>query len=299
MIDVAIIGGGPAGLTAGIYCMRGGAKTRLFEEMFVGGQIVKTHRVDNYPGFSNGPDGFELGAAFETHAKKLGLEIDYAPVVKLELTEDRKTVFLPDKTIEAKAVILCMGAAPRPLGIEREEDFVGGGLSYCATCDGAFYKGKTAAVIGGGDTAVSDAIYLSALCKKVYLIHRRDELRASEALRRAAFERPNIEFIWDTVVEKLEGEKSLSGLLLRNKRTLETRTLEVDGVFVAVGIVPRTELVRDLLELTAEGFIKTDVNMETSVKGVFAAGDIRNTPLRQVITACADGAVAATRAMEL
>ncbi|MDO4544220.1 MAG: thioredoxin-disulfide reductase [Clostridia bacterium] len=299
MLDIAIIGGGPAGLSAGIYCMRGGVLARLYEEMFTGGQIVKTHRVDNYPGFSEGPDGFALGAAFETHAVKLGLNIEYAPILKLTLSDEKKVLTLPSGEVEAKCVILCMGANPRPLGIDRENDFVGSGISYCATCDGAFYRNKTVAVIGGGDTAVSDAIYLSALCKKVYLIHRREQFRASEQLQKTAFSKDNIELVLNSTVEELVGEKQLSALTVKNKLTGEHKTLEVDGAFVAVGIVPRTELVRGQVELLPDGSVKTDEFMQTNIKGVFAAGDIRNTPLRQVITACADGAIAATRAMEL
>ncbi|MDD3400097.1 MAG: FAD-dependent oxidoreductase [Eubacteriales bacterium] len=299
MIDIAIVGGGPAGLNAGLYAKRGGASVRLFEEMFTGGQIVKTHRVDNYLGFSDGPDGYTLGAAFEQHISKLGLEPDYTPVLKLELSDNRKVLTLPDGQVEAKTVILCMGASPRLLGAKGEDIYSGNGISYCATCDGAFYRDKTVAVIGGGDTAVSDAVYLSALCKKVYIIHRRDALRASELLQQSAFSKPNIEVVWNTTVEEFVGEQSLSGITLKDKLTGEIRTLNIDGAFVAVGIVPRTELIADQLALADDGSIETDKYMETSVKGVFAAGDIRNTPLRQVITACADGAVAASRALEL
>lgn len=298
MIDIAIIGGGAAGLAAGLYAKRGGADVRLFEEMFTGGQIVKTHQVDNYLGFSDGPDGFALAAAFETHVQKFGLEVEYTPILKLELGKDRKVLTLPDGELEAKNVILCMGASPRLLGAKGEQEFTGSGVSYCATCDGAFYRDKVVAVIGGGDTAVSDAVYLSAICKKVYIIHRRDALRASDALQKSAFSKANIEVVWNCIVDEFMGEGQLNGLKLRDKLTNEEHMLEVDGAFVAVGIVPRTELVKEQLRLHEDGSILTDEFMETSIEGVFAAGDIRHTPLRQVITACADGAVAATRALE-
>lgn len=299
MLDIAIIGGGPAGLSAGLYAVRGGAKVRLYEEMFAGGQIVKTHQIDNYPGISDGPDGFALAARFEEHAAKFGLSVEYLGVTSMELSDERKVLHLADgSTVEAKTVILCMGANPRKLGIEGEERLSMAGVSYCATCDGAFYKDRVATVIGGGDTAISDAIYLAQLCRKVYVMHRRDELRASRILQEAAFRTENIEFLWNSVPEAFEGEESLRAIRYRNVQTGETERVETDGAFVAVGIVPRTESVKGQLTLCRDGSIETDARMETSVKGVFAAGDIRNTPLRQVVTACADGAIAATMAME-
>lgn len=299
MLDVAIIGGGPAGLAAGLYAVRGGANVRLYEEMFAGGQIVKTHQIDNYPGIFDGPDGFGLAARFEEHAAMFGLTVEYVGVESLELLPDKKVLHLMDgTTVEAKTVILCMGANPRKLGIDGEERLSLGGVSYCATCDGAFYKGRIATVIGGGDTAVSDALYLSNLCKKVYVMHRRDELRASKILQEAAFRTENIEFLWNSVPEAFEGEEQLTGIRYRNVQTGEVKTVPTDGAFVAVGIVPRTDLVKGKVALGKDGSIETDARMETSVHGVFAAGDIRKTPLRQVVTACADGAIAATMAME-
>lgn len=298
ILDIAIIGGGPAGLAAGIYARRGGAKVTLFEEMFAGGQIVKTHQVDNYPGFSDSPDGFQLGSAFEAHASKLGLDIQYDSVTALDLTDDIKVITLSSGTVYAKNVILCMGATPRPLGVNGEQELIGRGVSYCATCDGAFFRDKAVAVIGGGDTAISDAIYLSAMCKKVYVIHRRNELRAGDSLQKSLFAKPNVEVLWSTTVDSILGKEQVTGLALNNRVTAEKSELLVDGVFVAVGVVPRTELVQGQLELMADGSIITDDHMQTSQRGVFAAGDIRNTPLRQVITACSDGAIAATRALE-
>jgi len=299
MTDIAIIGGGPAGLTAALYAARGGASVRLLEELFPGGQIVKTHCIENYPGISDGPDGYALAARFEEHAGKAGVAPEYAGVTALSLTDDKKEITLATgETFEAKAVILCMGASPRSLGIPGERELTTHGVSYCATCDGAFFRGKIATVIGGGDTAISDALYLSKLCSKVYVVHRRDELRASAVLANAARKTENIEFVWNSVPEAFFGEDKLTAIRLKNVKTGEVSDLVTDGAFVAVGIVPKTDLVKDQLTLASNGSIETNERMETSVKGVFAAGDIRNTPLRQVVTACADGAIAATYAIE-
>ncbi len=298
MLDIAIIGGGPAGLTAGLYAVRGGGNVCLYEEMFAGGQIVKTHRIDNYPGVSDGPDGYALAARFEEHAAAFGLKIEYGAVSKLVLDEDPKHFVFNGARVEAKTVILCTGASPRTLGIPGEKELTGHGVSYCATCDGAFYKNRTATVIGGGDTAISDALYLAKLCKQVYVVHRRDTLRASAILKDAALKTENITFIWNSVPEAFLGEGKLSGVRLRNRVTGEVSELSTDGAFVAVGVVPRTELFGDRLALAENGSVITDEKMQTSIPGVFAAGDVRNTPLRQVVTACADGAVAATYALE-
>ena len=298
MLDIAIIGGGPAGLAAGLYAVRGGGNVCLYEEMFAGGQIVKTHRVDNYPGISDGPDGYALAARFEEHAAAFGLKIEYGPVSELVLNEDPKHFMCNGERIEAKTVILATGASPKTLGIPGEKELTGHGVSYCATCDGAFYKNRTATVIGGGDTAISDALYLAKLCKKVFVMHRRDALRASAILSDAALKTENIGFIWNSVPEAFLGGKKLSGVRYKNRATGEIAEIETDGVFVAVGVVPRTELFRDQIALSENGSVITDEKMETNIKGVFAAGDVRNTPLRQVVTACADGAIAATYALE-
>ncbi len=298
MLDIAIIGGGPAGLAAGLYAVRGGGNVCLYEEMFAGGQIVKTHRIDNYPGVSDGPDGYALAARFEEHAAAFGLKIEYGAVAELVLDEDPKHFVFNGARVEAKTVILCTGASPRTLGIPGEKELTGHGVSYCATCDGAFYKNRTATVIGGGDTAISDALYLAKLCKQVYVVHRRDTLRASAILKDAALKTENITFIWNSVPEAFLGDGKLSGVRLKNRVTGEVSELSTDGVFVAVGVVPRTELFGDRLALAENGSVITDEKMQTSIPGVFAAGDVRNTPLRQVVTACADGAVAATYALE-
>ena len=297
-LGVAIIGGGPAGLAAGIYCSRGGADVKLFEELFPGGQIVKTHRVENYPGITGGPDGYALAAALEKHAAEFDLPIVYGSVADLRLTEGEKTFTAGGEAYAADAVILCMGATPRKLGHPDEDRFVGAGISYCATCDGAFYRGKDVAIVGGGDTAVADALYLSGLCNQVYIIHRRDQFRAAGTLVDRVKQAPNVELVLDSTVVGLSGEDRLSAVTVENKFTHERRELPVSGLFVAVGILPRTELVKDQVALDEGGFIVTDRFMQTSVPGVFAAGDVRDTPLRQVVTACADGAIAATKAVE-
>ena len=297
-LGIAIIGGGPAGLAAGIYCSRGGAKVKLFEELFPGGQIVKTHKVENYPGITGGPDGYALAAALEKHAAEFDLPIVYGSVTDLKLAGEEKTFTVNGEDYAADAVILSMGAGPRKLGHPDEDRFVGAGISYCATCDGAFYRGKDVAIVGGGDTAVSDALYLSALCHKVYVIHRRDRFRAAGTLVDRVKRAENVELVLDSTVVGLSGEDRLSAVTVENKFTHEKRELPVGGLFVAVGILPRTDLVQGQVHLDEGGFIVTDKYMQTSVPGVFAAGDIRNTPLRQVVTACADGAIAATKAVE-
>ena len=297
-LGIAIIGGGPAGLAAGIYAARGGADVKLFEEMFPGGQIVKTHKVENYPGLTGGPDGYALAAALEKHAAEFDLNVVYGSVTDLKLTEKEKTFSVNGEEYRADAVILCMGAGPRKLGHPDEDKFVGAGVSYCATCDGNFYRGKEVCIVGGGDTAVSDALYLSALCSKVYLVHRRDQFRAAATLVDRIRRAENVELVLDSTVVGLSGEDRLSAVTVENKFTKERRELPVSGLFVAVGILPRTELIEGQVALDEGGFIVTDKYMQTSVPGVFAAGDIRNTPLRQVVTACADGAVAATKAIE-
>ena len=298
MLDLAIIGGGPAGLAAGLYAVRGGGDVCLYEEMFTGGQIVKTHRIDNYPGISDGPDGYALAARFEEHATAFGLRIEYGSVSELDLLSNPKRFTFNGQTVEAKTVILCTGASPKSLGIPGEKELTGHGVSYCATCDGAFYKNRTATVIGGGDTAISDALYLAKLCKQVYVVHRRDALRASAVLADAALKTENITFVWNSVPEAFLGEGKLSGVRLLNRVTGEVSDLQTDGVFVAVGVNPRTELFKEQVRLSDNGSVETDARMETSIPGVFAAGDVRNTPLRQVVTACADGAIAATYALE-
>lgn len=296
--DIAIIGGGPAGLTAGLYAARGGAIVTLYEELFPGGQIAKTPLVENYPGFPDGVVGYEVGSLLQKQAEKFGLKVEYAGATGLVLEENPKRILLPDREDTAKAVILCMGAHARSLGIPREEALVGAGVSYCATCDGAFFKEKAVAVVGGGDTAISDALYLSRFCTSVTVVHRRDEFRAAAVLVEKAKQVPNIHFALSSVPVNLIGECCVQGLEIMDLKTTEQRVLPVSGVFVAVGITPQSALVKGVVNMNEGGSILTDELMKTNIPGVYAAGDIRNTPLRQVITACADGAVAATSALE-
>lgn len=299
MLDIAIIGGGPAGLAAGLYAARGGANVTLFEALFSGGQAVKTHQIDNYPGFTDGIEGFELGTKLEAHAARFGLAVQYAEVQALDLTGEIKRIVMADgSTVEARTVILAMGAKPRMIGVPREAELTGSGVSYCATCDGAFFRDKPVAVVGGGDTAISDALYLARFASKVYVVHRRDALRATKVLQESAFREEKIEFVWNSLAKELAGETAVEGLVVEDKMTGEQRTLEVSAVFAAVGIVPESALAAGQVELDASGAIVTDMRMHTSEAGVYAAGDVRSTPLRQVITACADGAVAATEALE-
>ena len=296
--DIAIIGGGPAGLTAGLYAARGGASVTLYEELFPGGQIAKTPLVENYPGFPDGVVGYEVGSLLQKQAEKFGLKVEYAGATGLVLEENPKRILLPDREDTAKAVILCMGAHARSLGIPREDELMGAGVSYCATCDGAFFKEKAVAVVGGGDTAISDALYLSRFCTSVTVVHRRDEFRAAAVLVEKAKETPNIHFATSCIPLNLTGETHVEGLEIMDLKTSVPRVLPVSGVFVAVGITPQSALVKGVVAMNEGGSILTDELMKTNIPGVYAAGDIRNTPLRQVITACADGAVAATSALE-
>ena len=296
--DIAIIGGGPAGLTAGLYAARGGASVTLYEELFPGGQIAKTPLVENYPGFPDGVVGYEVGSLLQKQAEKFGLKVEYAGATGLILEENPKRILLPDREDTAKAVILCMGAHARSLGIPREEQLTGAGISYCATCDGAFFKEKAVAVVGGGDTAISDALYLSRFCTSVTVVHRRDEFRAAAVLVEKAKQVENIHFATSCVPLNLIGEKNVEGLEIMDLKTSLPRVLPVSGIFVAVGITPQSQLVKGVVAMNEGGSILTDELMKTNIPGVYAAGDIRNTPLRQVITACADGAIAATSALE-
>lgn len=298
MKDLIIVGGGIAGLTAGIYAQRGGLDSILFEKMFSGGQAATTYLIENYPGFVEPISGPEFADRLEKHAKKFGLPIFYDEVVELNLDKKIKKVVTNEKSYEAKTVILAMGGQPRTLGIPNEERFRGKGISYCATCDGFFYEGKEVAVVGGGDTALSDAIYLSRYAKKVYLIHRRNEFRGSKTLQDRVFEKDNIEVIWNGIVTDILADDKVKGIIVQDVLSKEETRLEVDGLFVAIGIVPNNELVQGKVEMTESGFIISDENMRTSEDGVFVAGDLRQKPLRQLITAAADGALAATSAQD-
>lgn len=295
MYDLIIIGGGPAGLTAGIYAVRYGMDTVVLEKNVMPGQIAATDMVENYTGFTaiSGP---ELMQRFKEHAETVGVKIDSAEVSSI-ISEDGKKVVVTDSgTLESKTVIIATGANPKKLGIPGEKEFMGKGVSYCATCDAPFYKGKTVIVVGGGESALTDALILSNVVKKVYIIHRRDKLRASRILQERVSRKPNIDIVWDTVPEEIQGKAGVENVILRNLKTRDVYTLQVDGVFVYIGIRPSTEFID--VKKNSSGFILTNEKLETSIPGIYAAGDCRDTSIWQVVTAVADGAVAAVSAHE-
>lgn len=294
--DLIIIGSGPAGLSAAIYAKRAQLDTLVIEKnMMSGGQILNTYEVDNYPGLP-GISGFDLGQKLREHADRLGAEFVEDTVIRTELKDKVKKVFCENSTYEAKTVIIAAGAHHRTLDVTGEGLLTGSGVSYCATCDGAFFRGKTVAVVGGGDVALEDAIFLARMCEKVYLIHRRDELRGAKSLQTKLFSLPNVEVIWDTVVEEIAGTVRVEALKLFQKKREERRILKVDGVFIAVGIEPDSREYAGEVDLDDQGYVVAGEDGCTSVPGVFAAGDIRTKPLRQIITAAADGAVCVTSA---
>lgn len=298
IFDLMIIGGGPAGYTAALYGARAGLTVGLIEKLAPGGQMGTTDMVDNYPGFPDGINGFELAMNMKAGAERFGARTISAQVTGLELSGDVKTLRTPKEDYKARTVILATGAQPRELGPPNERELRGRGVSYCATCDGMFYRGKTVAVVGGGNTAVADALYLSRICEKVYLIHRRDKLRAPQVQQQNLEKAGNVEFIWNSVVKELRFEQRLTGLTVGHMETGGLRELECAGVFIAVGQVPETELFKDQVELDSSGYVVAGEDCRTSIPGVFAAGDLRAKPLRQIVTAASDGAVAATAAQE-
>ncbi|MEY8427102.1 thioredoxin-disulfide reductase [Lachnospiraceae bacterium 46-15] len=296
--DLLIIGSGPAGLAAAIYAQRAKLSTVVLEKEYIsGGQVVNTYEVDNYPGLP-GINGYELGVKFREHADQLGAEFITAEVEKIIIEETVKKVVSSAGEHRAKALILAMGAAHRELGVKGEKELTGMGVSYCATCDGAFFRGRRVAVVGGGDVAVEDAIFLARGCEKVFLVHRRDELRAAKSLQERLFACGNVEIIWDTVVTEISGEDHVESIRLENLKTGEKRSLDMDGVFVAVGVLPNSQIIREQVEVDENGYILAGEDCASSVKGVFAAGDIRKKPLRQIVTAVADGANAVTAVQE-
>jgi thioredoxin reductase (NADPH) len=293
MEDLVIIGGGPAGLTAGLYAARAKLKTLLLERLAPGGQILTTDWVENYPGFPDGISGYDLVENMKHQAERFGLVIRSQEVQRLELGGGRKVIATDSGTIESRAVIIACGAAPQKLGIEGEGLLTGKGVSYCATCDGPFFRDQPVAVIGGGDTAVEEALYLTRFASKVFIIHRRDRLRAIQLIQERAGKEPKIEIIWDTVPLKISGDTAVKGLELKNVKSGRLSTLPVEGVFIFIGYIPNSGLVKGLLPLDDWGFIKTDNDMATQIPGVFAAGDVRSKALRQVATAVGEGATAA------
>ena len=290
--DVAIIGGGPGGYTAALYCVRSGLSAVVLEKLSPGGQMAATNIVDNYPGFEEGIDGFTLGQKMKAGAERFGAQTVLAEVKSADLKSKIKKIDSSEGVFEAKTVIIATGAEAKKLGLPEETQLAGKGVAYCATCDGMFYKNKTVAVVGGGNSAVADALYLSNICKEVYLIHRRGELRASAVYMNALKAAGNVHLVWHSVVSKLLYDKTLTGITVRNVESGETSNIECSGLFVAVGRLPNTALFKDTVELDAGGYIVADESTRTNIPGVFAVGDVRTKALRQIVTACADGAVA-------
>ncbi|MBR3847740.1 MAG: thioredoxin-disulfide reductase [Oscillospiraceae bacterium] len=295
MYDVAIIGEGPAGMTAAIYATRAGLSTVIIEKAFSGGQMSITPEIDNYPGFES-ISGFELAMNMANHAKKLGAEVKRADVSEFVFKDGENVIKTSAGDIEAKTVILALGASHRKLGVPGEEKYTGLGVSYCATCDGNFFRGREVCVVGGGNTALEDTLYLSKICTKVYLIHRRDAFRGFDALAKRVFETDNIVTVLDSVVESINGEERVSSVTVRNVKSDTLTEISVSGCFIAVGMEPNTGLIKGKINLTESGHIDAGEDTATNLPGVFAAGDIRKKISYQIITAAADGAVAASRA---
>lgn len=295
MYDVIIIGSGPAGLAAAIYAQRAELNTIVIEKNpLSGGQIINTYEVDNYPGLP-GISGFELAEKFRSHCDGLGATFITGDVTKFEVVDNVKRVTIDDRDVyEAKAVIIATGAGYRKLGVEGEAKLSGMGVSYCATCDGAFFRNKTTVVVGGGDVAVEDAIFLARLCKKVYVVHRRHEFRAAKSLCNRLMAMENVEIIWDSVVDSIEGNEMVEGIYITNVNTKEQNYIETNGVFIAVGNIPISDVFKDVVETDKAGYIIAGEDCATSIPGVYAAGDIRTKALKQIITAAADGANAIT-----
>ena len=290
--DVIIIGAGPAGLSAAIYSARSGLKTAVFERGLIGGQINVTEEVENYPGFPEALSGYELTERMHRQAEHFGTEFKDEEVTALGMEGLCKIVETSDNKYRARAVIFCTGAYPRRLNVPGEEKFTGRGVSYCATCDGALYRDKIVAVIGGGDSAIEEGIFLTHFAKKVVVIHTRDELRAQKIIQERAFKNPKMEFVWNSVVQEIRGENKVQELEVYNRKTNTVSVIPVDGVFIYVGILPNNKLMESRIDLDSAGFALTDDFMHTNVPGVYAAGDIRKKVLRQVVTATSDGAIA-------
>ena len=296
--DMIIIGGGPAGYTAALYAARAGFDTLVIEKMAAGGQMALTGEIDNYPGFDEGIDGFTLGAKMQAGAERFGAKTVYGEVVAVQLAEKIKRVELKKKSYLAKTVVIASGANPRELGLPCERELTGRGIHYCAHCDGRFYKGKTVIVVGGGNSAAADALYLSRLAKKVYLVHRRDALRATKVYHEPLTRAENIEFVLNATVADVISDDGVRGAVIKDVNSGEAREISADGIFVSIGRRPATELFKDSLALDENGYIIAGEDTKTSIPGVFAVGDVRTKPLRQIVTAVADGAVAVQLAEE-
>ncbi len=293
-IDIAIIGAGPAGLSAAVYAARSGLTLRIFEANYVaGGQVLTTYEVDNYLGLP-GINGFDLGEKFKEHAERFGAKIETTDIKEIKQTDGGFTVVTKNEEVSAKCVLVCTGAENRKLGIKGEAEFSGKGVSYCATCDGAFFKGKTVAVVGGSYTAVEDAIYLSGICEKVYVVHRRDKLRAGAYLENKLFACENVELVWNSTAEEIKGEGSVTALSVKDVQSGDVKDVVVSGVFIAVGTVPKTDLLKGLIILDEYGYVNAPESGKTELNGLYVAGDLRKKHLRQITTAVSDGANAAT-----
>ena len=294
--DLIIIGAGPAGLTAAIYAGRAAIKPLVLSGAMPGGQIASTNLVENFPGFPDGINGFDLAMHFQQQAEHFGAEIVMEAATEIDLSNRPFTVTTRGQTYSGRAVIIATGAFPRRLGIPGEREFFGRGVSTCATCDGFLYKGKTTVVIGGGDSAIDEGLFLTRFADKVQVVHRRDELRASKQLQERAFAEPKMQFVWDSVATEILGDEIVSGVRVRNVKTDEQTVLDTDGVFVYVGLIPATSLVAGQIELNPAGYIVTDAHQRTNIPGVFAAGDVQNPEFRQCVVAAGDGATAAIQA---
>ena len=295
IFDVVILGGGPAGFSAAIYAARGAVSTAIVDVNMLGGQPSNYLELENYPGFQL-VGGYDLMEKFEEHADKFGVKkFPMQEIEKIDLAQ--KKIYTKEYEFSAKSIIIATGAQPQKLGFLGEKEFVGRGVSYCAVCDGAFYKDKAVAVVGGGNSAIEEAIYLTKFAKKVYVIHRRDKLLADKIIQERAFKNQKIEFVWNSIVLEIQGENTVKSILLKDTQTDKKSKLDVDGIFPYIGISPNTELFSGQLNQDKYGFIITDTTMATSVDGVYAIGDVRNTPLRQVVTAASDGAIGATYAL--
>ena len=298
--ELLIIGSGPAGLGAAIYAYRSSINFSITDKYMAGGQIITTDIIDNYPGFDNDISGYDLMQNIISHVKKFGVEIiEFCEISGIKISKDfSKKIICSSENFQfsTKTMIFATGASPKKLGAEGEDEFIGKGISFCATCDGALYKDKEVAVIGGGDAAIGEALFLTKFASKVHVIHRRDELRASKVIQEKGFANKKMNFILSSEVIKFKGKNRIEEIVLKNKKTSEIKALKIDGVFEYVGINPNSQLLNGLVDFDEYGYILTDKNLQTSFPGIFAAGDVRNTPLKQVITAVADGAVAATSA---
>ena len=298
MYDMIIVGGGPGGYTAALYAARSGLSTLIIEKLAAGGQMALTSQIDNYPGFTQGVDGFTLAQQMKQQAESFGAKTEFAEVKSLDLLSTPKQVVTADSTFYAKTVVIATGADPRPLGVDREKALTGKGVHYCAHCDGMFYRGKTVVVVGGGNTAAADALHLSRIAEKVILVHRRDTLKATKIYHEPLLNTENVEFQWNSTVTELLGEERVSGVRLKNVISGEETEISCDGVFVSIGRSPATALVKGQLKLDEGGYIVAGESTETSIPGVYAVGDVRAKVLRQVVTATADGAMAAHFAQE-